>query len=401
MRLSSPRLPRFPRSRVRAAALAVLGLVATLPPGAGARAEQEVELGLNENWLQQPEALDLASELGATLLRFPGGWNEVERAGWSRFDRLYEAAGERGIRLIWKEVNAPCFARDGPCEAGVATPPALEHLDDFKAHLRAAVRRYPELAAVEIGNEPNLPVFYGRDPRPAHYVRWLEAGYEAVKSVRPDLPVLFGGVAGTRDSTGGKIPYDTFLRRTHELGAARFYDAMGFHPYPDPQDHPRYLAELERKLAVLKRKMAQGGAGGRPIWITEVGLWTRAGGPRGLSEEAQAERTLAIYDELRRTPGIETVVIHRLFDDPAASGPEAGWGLIGADPRAPKPAYCRLGRARLGALPELCLAGSGAPTPAPEQPTPGGEEGGPWFVVALVVALLGGSIAVFWVKRRR
>jgi polysaccharide biosynthesis protein PslG len=401
MRIPSHRSARFRSSRVRAAALVVLGLVATLPPGADARAEHDVELGLNENWLQHTAALDLASELGASLIRFPGGWNEVERAGWSRFDRLYEAARDRGIRLIWKEVNAPCFARAGPCEAGVATPPALEHLDDFQAHLRAAVRRYPELAAVEIGNEPNLPVFYGHDPRPAHYVRWLEAGYEAVKSVRPDLPVLFGGVAGTDDSSGGKIPYDTFLRRTHALGAARFYDAMSLHPYPEPQDRPGYLAEIERKVATVKRAMARGGAGGRPIWITEIGLWTRAGGPRGLSEEAQAERTLAIYDALRRTPGIEAVVIHRLFDDPAGTGPEAGWGLIGADSRAPKPAYCRLGRARLGALPELCVAAAATPAPAPGQPAPGGEEGWPWFVVALVVALLGGSIAAFWVKRRR
>ncbi len=401
MRLSSPRSPRFPRSRVSAAALAALAVLAALPPGADARAEHEVELGLNENWLQHPEALDLARELGATLIRFPGGWNEVERTGWLRFDRLYEAADDRGLRLIWKEVSAPCFARDGPCEAGVTTPPALGHLDDFKAHLRSAVRRYPELAAVEIGNEPNLPVFYGRDPRPAHYVRWLEAGYQAVKSVRPDLPVLFAGVAGTDDSRGGKVPYDAFLRRTHALGAARFYDAMSFHPYLEAQDRPGYLAEIDRKVAVVKREMARGGARGRPIWITEIGLWTRAGGPRGLTEEAQAKRTLAIYDDLRRTPGIEAVVVHRLFDDPAGRGPEAGWGLIGADPRAPKPAYCRLGRARLGALPELCLAGADTPTPAPGQSGPGRDEGWPWLLLTLVAALLVGTVAALWVKRRR
>jgi hypothetical protein len=219
-------------------------ILAALPAGAAGQDEHQVELGLNENWLEHPDALDLAGGLGATLLRFPGGWSEIERAGWARFDRLYAAAGDHGIRLIWKEVNAPCSAHAGPCETGVASPPALGHLDEFTAHLREVVRRYPELAAVEIGNEPNLPVFYGRDPRPAHYVRWLEAGYEAVKSVRPELPVLFGGVAGTEDSRGGKVPYDAFVRRTHALGAARFYDAMGFHPYPEVQDRPGYLTEI-------------------------------------------------------------------------------------------------------------------------------------------------------------
>jgi polysaccharide biosynthesis protein PslG len=371
------------------AAVAVLGILATLPAAASGQAEHDVELGLNEDWLQHPEALDLAGELDATLIRFPGGWPEVERAGWSRCDRLYGAARDRGIRLIWKEVNAPCFAQAGPCEAGSVTPPALGHLDDFKAHLRSAVRRYPELAAVEIGNEPNLPVFYGRRPRPAHYVRWLEAGYDAVQSVRPDLPVLFGGVAGTRDSSGGKIPYDTFVRRTHELGAARFYDAMSFHPFPEPQDGPRYLAEIERKVATVQREMTHGEAAGRPIWITEIGFWTDAGGPGGLSEEAQAERTLAIYEELRQTPGVEAVVIHRLFDDPAKTGPEAGWGLIGADRRTAKPAYCRLGEARLGPVPELCVSEAGA-------------SGRPWFLIVLGAVLLCGSVAaVIWVKRRR
>jgi hypothetical protein len=394
MELPSPRSPRSPRSRVRAAALAVLGVVAALPPGAAAQAEHGVELGLNEEWLQHPGALDLAQEVGATLIRFPGGWNEVERAGWARFDRLYEAAADHGIRLIWKEVGVPCSAQAGPCEAGVATPPALGHLDDFKAHLRATVRRYPELAAVEIGNEPNLPVFYGRDARPAHYVRWLEAGYEAVKSVRPDLPVLFGGVAGTEDASGGKIPYEAFLRRTHAVGAARFYDAMSFHPYLEAQDDSGYLAEIRRKVESVEREMARGGAGGRPIWVTEVGLWTRAGGTLWVSEETQADRTLAIYDELRQTPRVDAVIIHRLFDDPEQGGREAGWGLIKAPSSDPKAAYCRLGQARLGVRPELCLAAASASGPS-------GEGDWPWLPLAAGAALLAGIASFLWLHRRR
>ncbi len=198
------------------------------------------------------------------------------------------------------------------------------------------LERYDNIVAVEAWNEPNLGSFWLGGPDPTRYAALLQATYTAVKSVRPDLPVLFGGVAAFTSNAPLEHGYVDFLRKAYAAGAGGYFDALALHPYPIPYNRPDYR---ERVLGVIARARAVARQAQHitiPIWITELGLTTA--GPGAVSEEAQAARFGALYKLLARVPRLPVAVLHRYFDQPGAGNAENGFGVVRPD-LSNKPAY--------------------------------------------------------------
>jgi hypothetical protein len=299
--------------------------------------------GVNDDWHVRVGQIGEASRLGARLIRFPFTWATIQPYGpsnwdWTVFDRVVAAARAQGLGVIFEPNAAPCWAHPGTdCgRASAPEPPDALHYPEWQEFIRRVLQRYDNIVAVEAWNEPNLDCFWQGGPDPTAYTALLQATYTAVKSVRPDLPVLFGGVNPVTPNAPLEGGYLEFLRRAYAAGAGGYFDALALHPYPFPYNRPDYR---ERVLGVIARarQVAERAQHVKiPIWVTEFGL--TSAGPGAVSEAAQAKRFNAVYKLLARVPRLPVVILHRYFDQPGSGMAENGFGVVRADFTA-KPAY--------------------------------------------------------------
>jgi hypothetical protein len=304
--------------------------------------------GLNDDWHVHADQVPSAARANARVIRFPLDWTTVQpqsadRWHWSDYDRLFSAAKAQGLGVILEPTGTPCWARGAfGCLDGTDPGPPDPAFDfQWARFVRRAVRRYPDITALEVWNEPNSDCFWEDGPDPARYATLLREAYQASKSARPDVPVLFGGIVPPGLCRPGEDGYVQFLKAADAAGAVGHYDGIALHPYPVPFGRTDYrervlglIAHVRKALPRKKEKL--------PIWITELGISTH--GSQAVSEQMQAQRLPALYKLLARVPHLPVVVIHRLFDDPAAEAPEDGFGLLRSD-LSPKPAYGKMRRA--------------------------------------------------------
>lgn len=316
--------------------------------------------GFNDDWQDARDQLGYAKDAGGELIRFPVGWHKVQPISpllwdWSFYDKMYEDALEQGLRIVFAPQNAPCWARRAglSCSEYGGNPPDPDYLDEYAAFVRAAVERYPQLAAVEAWNEPNLAPYWNPAPSPEEYVPLLAATYTAVKATRPDMPVLFGGLAPVKagmkansEASGRRIDYRQFLGRAYELGAQPFFDALSIHVYVWSNRRPGHrkraaatVKAAKQILAGARQVMAQGGDTSKDVWVTEIGLATK--GRWAVSPQQQAELLPRLYDTLGSDAQVKAILFHRMFD-----GPDDAYGLIREDHHTRKPAYCAVVRWR-------------------------------------------------------
>ena len=195
--------------------------------------------------------------------------------------------------------------------------PASEHLEAYGRFVEAVVAHFGEhLPEIEIWNEQNLPVFWGKAPDPKEYTALLRVAYEAARranasasghlsgeaalrpqsghlsgeaalrpqsghlsseaalnggTAAPSPRVLFGGTAG--------VALD-FIRPVYEAGGKDFFDAMVIHPYSHPFAPD---GRLEKVIASLRALMAEFGDADKPIIFSEHGWPTHNASIKGAS----------------------------------------------------------------------------------------------------------------------
>lgn len=298
--------------------------------------------GLNDDWQVRPDEVSYAARAGARVIRFPLDWATVQprngsRFDWSEYDRLFAAAEAEGLGVILEPTGTPCWARGGLVCPALDEPSAPDPAfgDQWELFVKRAVRRYSDLTALEVWNEPNSDCFWDGGPDPARYALLLREAYEASKSARPDVPVLFGGLVPDDLCGTGQYEFTQFLREADAAGAVAHYDGIALHPYSVPFDRGDYR---ERVLGLIARvrKALPPKRSNLPIWITELGISTQ--GDEAVDELTQGQRLQVLYKLLARVPHLPVVVIHRLFDVPGTGGAENGFGLLRSD-LSPKPAY--------------------------------------------------------------
>jgi hypothetical protein len=136
----------------------------------------------------------------------------------------------------------------GEVADGVALP------DAFGAWLAELARQYPDVREFVVGNEPNQPAFWrpqfsGAVPLSARaFGPFLAAGYDALKSVDPDLTVVGVGLSPRgNDRPDARSNVSTSpVRFLGALGAwyrvsgrdRPLMDGLSFHPYPNSATDP-------------------------------------------------------------------------------------------------------------------------------------------------------------------
>ena len=177
------------------------------------------------------------------------------------------------------------------------------------------------ITSFKLWNEPNNLSHWDflLDPGWSVYGRMVREAAAALRDVRPDLPVVLGGLS----------PIDPqFLRRMDGLGALAAADVLAVHGFPLDwnlwalEDWPEQLARLESEF-------------GKPVWITETGVSSFASeavGAWGLrrSRELLRDRRVYWYTLLDLDGDFEATTRHRQAEG-SAYFRHFHFGLLRAD----------------------------------------------------------------------
>jgi polysaccharide biosynthesis protein PslG len=289
-----------------ACSLLVMAPITSPPAGAATFGDQ---VGIADGsflWMDSGEmgrALDRVRSTGARWIRVDFPWSVIQREGpdrfdWSRTDRLVSAANARGIRILALATYSPVWAR--PNGSSDRHPP--RDPDDYARFVGAAARRYgPQgLHHWEIWNEPNLRLFWGREPSVAEYIRLLRPAYRAIHAADSGSFVVTGGLAPAKDERGSISPFWFSLGLAALAGDS--FDALGVHPYSfpkaatTPETWNTFFAQ--RYVYLL---LAYYGQADKQIWATEIG-WPTGTSATSVSESVQAARLLEAIAAWRAYP---------------------------------------------------------------------------------------------------
>jgi hypothetical protein len=336
-RLHSSTFPLSRRARL-AAALAVACLCTLAAAGSAPAA---MVFGFTDDWGRDPSLLSLSRGVGASTGRIYAAWDGVEpvrgRPYWGGLDAMYNAMLANGQRPLLVAVGAPPWARGGARGTG---PPVRRYDRQWRGYVRTLAQRYPQALGIEIWNEPNFAMFWGGRADPVRYTDLLKQAYRAVKGVNRRMPVISGGLAGTRYVDRGGMPDDNFLRAMYRSGAKRAMDAIGDHFYPSGRP---IVAGMVGDLKRLRRVRNRAGDSKRQIWVTEFGLSTiKWAGHDLLSEPEQGSELVGMYCVFARSKDVPVALVFRLQDIGGS-----GIGIFRAD-GSPKPAVDALRRTVAG-----------------------------------------------------
>jgi hypothetical protein len=264
----------------------------------------------------------------------PAGPGQVSQTALGSLDRLMSDAAADGIRVIVFVDSTPCWASSAPapqlrrCVRGAtgkanAWPPTNPAY--YASTVAYLARRYgPELAAIEIWNEPDQrnEDYFAGPGKARRYAAILRAAYPAIKQADPSVPVLAGSLVGYNG---------VFLRALYAAGIKGYYDGVAVHFYS------LTLASLRSFRAV---QVASGDT--KPLWLDEFGWSSCWPSHRIEAEQAcvnsqiQARNITDMFRTLARAPYVVADVLYKLQSTPTES-----FGVL-SDSGARKPAFAAL-----------------------------------------------------------
>lgn len=273
--------------------------------------------------------LDAVAATSASWLRLTVDWPTIERSrgtyDWTATDRVVNAARARGLKVLGVIAYTPSWAR-GFWTRHTA-PPTVSA--DYGVFAAAVARHYGKrMAAYELWNEPNLPRMFGGQVNAAKYAELLRSGYAAIKTVRPRMTVISGGL-----SPDGVDPTQ-FVRDIYRHGAGNSFDAVGLHPYVGSGDTTHSMRRMSDMITDVRGIMDRHRDRTLEIWLTEFGTSAYAGGPTADNQARVALEQLALA---ARTPLVGPCFLYEIKDSGPAIASIYGRGHLLSNNGAPKP----------------------------------------------------------------
>lgn len=231
----------------------------------------------------------------------------------------------QGIEMLVVPAYSPGWANGGQASNIPPTNPA--YFGDF---LLSLISQWPNVAAWEIWNEPDLGYAWDQTPGPAAtgqaYGEFFNAVYSQVKASAPNVK-LCGPVKGTIDNGNGLTWTKAFLATNPTI------DVITTHAYGDPPHHgnltPNQLAAQwwANVGSVLAQQYPN-----TPQWLTETGWDTESG---GVSYDQQAANLSGVFELFPSySPMLERVYWFETVDN--LSGDGGDYGLFDSS-NNPKP----------------------------------------------------------------
>lgn len=360
-----------------AAAAAAAPAAPVVAPSGGAGFGYGIQVHAVDNGQIFP-ILDSIGGLGFNWLKQQIEWKRFEAGGpgqidWPGMDEIVNAAGSRGVNVLFSVVNAPDWAREPGFDPSVGGPP--QDPQTYANFVGAIAGRFcgTSLKAIEVWNEQNLHYEWGNKPlNAAEYVQLLAPAFNAIKSACPSMTV----VGGALTPAGNNMPYAmddfTYLEEMFKAGAANYMDAVGAHPsgYNVPPsvtwegaceaiqktgnsfngacDSPHHSWSFRSTMEGYRNIMNVYGASNKQIWPTEFG-WAAGGAMDARYRYAddndfteQAQWTVEAYQMMKNWGWVGPAFLWNLNFRVVANGTEkAQWGIVDSGWN-PLPAYTAL-----------------------------------------------------------
>jgi polysaccharide biosynthesis protein PslG len=255
--------------------------------------------------LQNDSASDLTGDLnldqkaGAGWVRIDINWAQIQVGGpnsynWSYIDNAVTSAEARGMSVLGTIVYTPNWSRPAGTDGTDVTDP-----QEYAAFAAVAAKHYSALGVqdFEIWNEPNQIGSWTPKPNVAAYTTLLKDSYTSIKAVDPSATVITGGLSPAASDGTNIAPVD-FLKGIYADGGQGFFDAVGMHPYCNPDmpgqaDSGSAWYQMYGTPTSLRSLMVANGDGAKKIWGTEFG--TPTSGLSGVSAAFQAQTVTRAY----------------------------------------------------------------------------------------------------------
>lgn len=290
------------------------------------------------------EDLVQVKALHARLVRIDVRWSDLEPQPGrldhqllAQLDGFMRAAARERLKVIAMVEGTPCWDSSAPpeiakqCVAGQSSeanawPPLSDATyGSFVAFL--AHRYAPELAAIEVWNEPDQANedYLAGPEKAAHYAEILKAAYPAIKAVAPQVAVLAGSFID---------PNGYFLRLLYEHGIRGYYDGLSVHFYTLTLAALHVIHEVQLKYHDSK-----------PLWLDEFGWPSCWPGHQIEQEQAcvsartQAQNLASMIHELARLPYVAAAAFYKFQDSS-----EEPFGVL-TESGARKPSFAAVARA--------------------------------------------------------
>jgi hypothetical protein len=125
------------------------------------------------------------------------------------------------------------------------------------AAYREPIRRW------QIWNEPNFRLFWASRISPRGYAKLLGASASAIRAADPGAQIVLAGIA----PVGAGMRTWVFMQRLLRVaGVRRHFDLAAIHPYS------ANMSEMNYQLSRVRAAMAAGGAGRKPLIVSEIGV---------------------------------------------------------------------------------------------------------------------------------
>lgn len=254
---------------------------------------------------EPPSAAEFGRMRGTVeTLRMPIDWFEVEAGpgeyDFGAVDSEIGAAAEAGIRVMPFVYGRPAWLG-----AQNRAPLGGRALATWKRFLGVLVGRYGPRGSFWIGrkklairrwqiwNEPNFRLFWAPKIEPAGYAKLLRASATTIRAADPEANIVLAGVA----PVGAGMKTWVFMRRLLKVPGVRSdFDFAAIHPYS------ANVPELDYQLEKVRGAMVAGGAGRKPLIVTEVGVASWGSYPSAFveGEDGQAAFLRDAYEQLLR-----------------------------------------------------------------------------------------------------
>jgi hypothetical protein len=214
-----------------------------------------------------------------------GGWLEGNP---DATDKAVLVAARNRVRLV------PVLELRGMGHGRII--PMDRAIPQWREHVRRSVERYGPRGALwrehpearplairywEIWNEPNIEFLTPPEgtTRAEVYAQLLKAACEEIRQADPAARIIAfncaGGTSTGRPSADALVEpvqfygWRRFIREANAVAGADCYDAIGLHPYTQPQG-PEEGGVIEG-LSMLQELAREQGFEGKEVWFTEVG----------------------------------------------------------------------------------------------------------------------------------
>lgn len=308
--------------------------------------------------------LDWVRLLSFSHVKQTFAWRDLEpqpgRWDFTQSDRIFREVARRGLSIIARLGQTPGWAREAGQRDAHDAP--AQDIGRWAAYCAKLAERYQgQVAAYQIGNEPNLSREWGdKPPDPADYVKALAACSAAIRAADPDAVLISAGLAPTGNYDDRAMPDDIYLDHMYRNGFQQHIDVVGVHApgYSAPEISPDSEQALQRwftfrRVEDLRKIMLSHDDATRQMAILEFGYTTEQINPEykwfSVSETQQAELLERAYEYVIANwrPWVGLMVLIYL-PDPAwrQTDEEFWWSIVEPDSGIPRDAFITVANMR-------------------------------------------------------